>query len=156
MNSEDKKQLKQYPKLGLLNFEGDVIRAYKVNSNKYIIMDGHGEFIGEYRFWELRNFLTGHSDITISDGKTYNYLKEHPEARPKPHKLEEFLGEMYQAFLRTDQYVIIDLRNMDFMKDKSGNINYYDTEEEASRVCGMYEFENAWVMRLIYNHIEHE
>ena len=156
MNSEDKKQLKRYPKLGLLNFEGDVIRAYKVNSNKYIIMDGHGEFIGEYRFWELRNFLTGHSDITISDGKAYNYLKEHPEARPKPHKLEEFLGSMHQAFLRTDQYVIVDLRNMDFMKDKSGNINYYDTEEEASRVCGMYEFENAWVMKLIYNHIDRE
>ena len=52
------------------------------------------------------------------------------------------------------KYVIIDLRNMDFMKDKSGNINYYDTEEDASRVCGMYEFKNAWVMKLIYNHVE--
>jgi hypothetical protein len=52
------------------------------------------------------------------------------------------------------QYVIIDLRNMDFMKDKDGKIIYYDTEEEASEVCGMYEFENAWVMKLVYNHIE--
>jgi len=55
-----------------------------------------------------------------------------------------------------DQYVIIDLRNMDFMKDKDGKINYYDTEEEACSVCGIYEFENAWVMKLIYNHIESE
>ena len=52
------------------------------------------------------------------------------------------------------QYVIIDLRNMDFMKNEKGEINYYDTEEEAGTVCGMYEFENAWVLKLIYNHIE--
>ena len=35
-----------------------------------------------------------------------------------------------------DQYVIIDLRNMDFMKDKDGKINYYDTEEDACLTCG--------------------
>ena len=52
------------------------------------------------------------------------------------------------------QYVIIDLRDMDFMKDKEGVIQYYDTREEAADVCGMYEFKNAWVMELIYNHIE--
>jgi hypothetical protein len=51
-----------------------------------------------------------------------------------------------------NKYVIIDLRNMDFMKNKEGNINYYDTEEEASLVCGVYELENAWVMLLLYNH----
>jgi hypothetical protein len=52
------------------------------------------------------------------------------------------------------QYVIISLIDMDFMKNKEGKINYYDTVEEACTVCGMYEFENAWVMQLIYNHIE--
>jgi hypothetical protein len=52
------------------------------------------------------------------------------------------------------KYVIIDLRTMDFMKDKDGIIKYYDTEEEAGIVCGVYEHENAWVMKLIYNHIE--
>lgn len=52
------------------------------------------------------------------------------------------------------QFVIIDIRTMDFMKDSEGKILFYDTEEEACTVCGMYEFENAWVMKLIYNHIE--
>lgn len=52
------------------------------------------------------------------------------------------------------QYVIIDLRNMDFMKDLEGKIEYYDTEEEAREICGIYEIENAWIMKLIYNHIE--
>lgn len=52
------------------------------------------------------------------------------------------------------QYVIIDLRDMDFMKDEEGKINFYDTRQEAAETCGMYEFKNAWVMELIYNHIE--
>jgi len=53
-----------------------------------------------------------------------------------------------------DKYVIIDLRNMDFMKNDKNEINYYDTEEEASIVCGMYELENVWICKLIFNHIE--
>lgn len=53
-----------------------------------------------------------------------------------------------------DKYVIIDLRDMDYMKDKDGNISFYDTEEEACLVCGMYELENSWVCKLIFNHIE--
>ena len=52
------------------------------------------------------------------------------------------------------QYVIIDLRNMGYMKDKDGNIIYYNTEEEARNICGLYEFVDAWVMKLIYNHKE--
>ena len=52
------------------------------------------------------------------------------------------------------KYVIIDLRNMDFMKDRDGKIMYYNLEEEACHVCGINELENAWVMKLIYNHIE--
>lgn len=38
-----------------------------------------------------------------------------------------------------DKYVIIDLRTMDFMKSEKGELNYYDTEEEAFLTCGMYE-----------------
>lgn len=52
------------------------------------------------------------------------------------------------------QYVIIDLRNMEFFKDKDKKILYFDSLETACETCGMYEFENAWVMELIYNHIE--
>ena len=49
------------------------------------------------------------------------------------------------------QYVIIDLRTMDFMKDKDGIIKYYDTEEEAGLTCGIQELENAWILKLIYS-----
>ena len=53
-----------------------------------------------------------------------------------------------------DKFVIIDLRNMGYMKDENGKINYYDTMEEACSTCGMYEFQDVWVMRLMYNHKE--
>lgn len=53
-----------------------------------------------------------------------------------------------------DKYVIIDLRNMDYMKDKEGKICVYDTIDEAGDVCGIYEFEDAWICKLIYNHKE--
>ena len=54
------------------------------------------------------------------------------------------------------QYIIIDLRNMDFFKDLENKIKYFDTEDEACLTTGIYEVENAWVMKLIYNHIEKE
>jgi hypothetical protein len=43
---------------------------------------------------------------------------------------------------------------MDFMKDKEDKIVFYNTEEEARDICGIYEFENAWVMQLMYNYID--
>lgn len=52
------------------------------------------------------------------------------------------------------QYVIIDLRDMDFFKDDDGKIKFFDDYEDALLHCGMYEFENAWVMQLMHNHIE--
>ena len=53
-----------------------------------------------------------------------------------------------------DKYVIIDLKNMDYMKNEKGKINYYDTLEDARLTCGMYEFQDAWICKLIFNHIE--
>lgn len=52
------------------------------------------------------------------------------------------------------KFIIIDLINMEFMKNEEGKIKLYDTEEEACDVCGIYEVENAWVCELKYNHIE--
>tara|TARA_R110000782_G_scaffold36517_2_gene86772 strand:- start:375 stop:551 length:177 start_codon:yes stop_codon:yes gene_type:complete len=58
--------------------------------------------------------------------------------------------------MKRGQFVIIDIRNMDFMKDEKGVINVYNSEIDACQICGMYEFENSWVMELKYNHIEDE
>ena len=54
------------------------------------------------------------------------------------------------------KFVIIDLRSMDFMKGEDGKIEYYDTMGEACAVCGVYEFEDVWVVQLMYNHKEYD
>ena len=54
------------------------------------------------------------------------------------------------------KFAIVDVRDMDFMKDESGKVIYYPTLEDARFTCGFYEFENAWVVELMYNHIEPE
>ena len=44
------------------------------------------------------------------------------------------------------QYVIISLIDMDFMKNKEGKINYYDTLQEAADIWSSTEYDNfyAW------------
>ena len=64
------------------------------------------------------------------------------------------LGVVIFKTIMENKYVIIDLRNMDYMKDEEGKICVYDTLDKAGDVCGMYEFEDAWVCQLIYNHKE--
>ena len=60
------------------------------------------------------------------------------------------------GFTMKGKYVIIDLRTMDYMKDKDGKITFYDSLEDACNTCGIYEFEDAWVCKLNYNHKEKE
>lgn len=52
------------------------------------------------------------------------------------------------------KFIIVDLRSMDYMKNDKGEVIYYDTEGQASEVCGMYEFENVWILELKHNHKE--
>lgn len=82
-------------------------------------------------------------------------------------KMEKILQEYHRNKMKENfggheksgEYVILDLRDLDkidYMKNEQGDINYYKTFEEASLVCGMYEFEDAWVCKLMYNHNEND
>ena len=51
-------------------------------------------------------------------------------------------------------FIIQDLQFNDFMKNKDGVVNLYNTIEEACETCGMYEFENALVCKVEFNYIE--
>ena len=53
-----------------------------------------------------------------------------------------------------DKYIIMNLQTMDYMKDEDGFIVLYDTVEDALLTCGMYEFEDVWVLKLIINYKE--
>jgi hypothetical protein len=54
------------------------------------------------------------------------------------------------------KYLIIDLNTMEAMKDVNGVIRAYDTVEEASLVCGMYEFEDVWICKLESNYKDNQ
>ena len=53
-----------------------------------------------------------------------------------------------------NKYAIIDIITMDFMKDKKGVMMLFNTAEHAASVCGIYEFEDVWVVKFEYNHKE--
>jgi len=53
-----------------------------------------------------------------------------------------------------DNYVIINLTNMDYFKDSSGDIKYFNDEVEAVLICGMYELHDASVVKIVYQHKE--
>jgi len=52
--------------------------------------------------------------------------------------------------------IIKDLEFSDFMKGDDGKIKVYDSLTEASETCGMYEFPNVLVCKIVLNHIEPE
>ena len=53
------------------------------------------------------------------------------------------------------KFVIVkDLQFSDFMKNEKGEINVYDTYDQATLVCGMYEFDDVLVMEIKYNYVD--
>ena len=53
------------------------------------------------------------------------------------------------------KYIIIkDLDFSDFMKDEQGKIKLYDSIDEASETCGMYEFPNVLICKIEHNYRE--
>jgi len=55
------------------------------------------------------------------------------------------------------KYVIVkDLDFSDFMKNEDGSTQIFDSRDDALLTCGMYEFENVLVLKVVYNHVEKE
>lgn len=50
--------------------------------------------------------------------------------------------------------IVKDLNFSDFMKDENGKIKTYKSHEEASEVCGMYEFEDVLILEVKTNYKE--
>lgn len=78
--------------LGLLNFEGDIFRAYKESETKYVIVDDNREVILNTDSDGVLNILSGKICLTTSEGRTYNISLEHTEAKPKQKDVNGFLG----------------------------------------------------------------
>ena len=88
------KQDRLLPHLGLLNFEGDAVRAYKKpNGDGFIIVDDHLEIIAEWNELNMSEFLEGNITVTTSNNKTFRYTEEHANAKPTDEKLQAFLNK---------------------------------------------------------------
>ena len=98
-----KRSLGKYPNIGLINYEGDVIKAYKIKEKEFILIDCHGELIDLYSYRKLIDFLNGVTTITISSGEVYNFLEQHPNARAKPDVLTEFLKSENTSIKKYDE-----------------------------------------------------
>ncbi len=56
-----------------------------------------------------------------------------------------------------EKYIIVDIETKEFFhSSENGRINIINTLEEAKEICGIYEFPNAWICKLEFNHIEPE
>jgi hypothetical protein len=53
-----------------------------------------------------------------------------------------------------EQYIIVDIINKEFFKDADGKVKIFDDQEQAGLYCGIYELDNAWICKLMYNYIE--
>ena len=48
-----------------------------------------------------------------------------------------------------DKFFIMSFATKDFMKDEDGELLVFDDFDEAELVCGIYEFEDVWICKLI-------
>ena len=87
------KQDKLLPHLGLLNFEGDAVRAYKKpDGDRYIIVDERSEIIAEWDSLEIFEFTRGDFAVTTSYGKEYRYTDWNDDCKPRKEVLDLFIG----------------------------------------------------------------
>lgn len=80
--------------LGLINYEGDCLKAKKKSMNEYVISDQHGVKLATWNLNKFCDFLDGKLEIKDSAGKSWNYQREHHEARPNTMKLVLFINEL--------------------------------------------------------------
>jgi hypothetical protein len=80
------------PHLGLLNFEGDTFRAYKLDTSEYVIVDDAHEIIEMTNTKGIIFIMNGGKPLTTSYGRTYTIPNEHENARPSDKQLIKFLG----------------------------------------------------------------
>ena len=80
------------PHLGLLNFEGDTFRAYKLGVSDYVIVDDWHEIIEFTNTKGIIYIMNGGKPLTTSYGRTYTIPNEHENARPSDEQLRSFLG----------------------------------------------------------------
>jgi hypothetical protein len=77
-------------KLGLINYEGDCLKAVK-EDDMIKIIDQYGKTTNTLTEQQFLLFINGSLEIVDSKGKVWNYTKESEEAKPTLRKVVDFL-----------------------------------------------------------------
>lgn len=79
-------------RLGLINYEGDVLAITPVGKGGIEVYDQWNNLIMIVTREELTDFLDGKSVWTDSSGKMWNYVEAHPDARTPINTINQFLN----------------------------------------------------------------
>jgi hypothetical protein len=85
----DKKYM-GYPRICLLNSEGDILIAYKTPGD-YMIMDQWGICVDVLTKNDFSAFIDGTYDIVNSKGCVFNFKVSHVDMKPSDHQLDLFM-----------------------------------------------------------------
>ncbi len=77
-------------KLGLINYEGDCLKAIK-EGDMIKIVDQYGETVNILSRQEVLLFVEGSLEIVDSKNKIWNYTKESKESKPTLRQIVDFL-----------------------------------------------------------------
>lgn len=76
--------------LGLINYEGDCLKAIKEDGS-IIIKDQYGSVVDTLTPEQLYEFIDGSRNIVDSKGKSWNFPNESKEAKPSYCKIYNFV-----------------------------------------------------------------
>jgi hypothetical protein len=84
------KDLKKHPKLVLLNSEGDILTAYKVD-DKFYMVDEYKKTIGVLSEEELKKFIMGITTLTSTESEVMVYPSYSQGMRPNLEVIYKFI-----------------------------------------------------------------
>jgi len=77
--------------LGLINFEGEVLKLKKITPNKFSIIDQHENVVSELTLEEFCEWIEGKSSITDSDNVDWFYTYQSETAKVSLFKIFTYL-----------------------------------------------------------------
>lgn len=84
------KELKKHPKLVLLNSEGDILTAYKVD-DKFYMVDEYKKTIGVLSEEELKKFIMGITTLTSTKDEVMVYPSYSQGMKPNLEVVYKFI-----------------------------------------------------------------
>lgn len=79
-------------KLEILNFEGPVLVAHKVQDT-FVIMDQWKKVVGVLEAADMTNYINGEFSIFDSQGKGWLYTNESDGAKRSPEEVFNFINQ---------------------------------------------------------------